>query len=143
MNVLGIVSVIVGTVSAFAAAVAVLVSLITWKESKRLAAWTMNFTHLVDAERMLSVKPELLEFHGITKDMMNQCNATPEEIVYLLSSFRAGQEWTKLTGRDAHKLSAYRKNMLDNEKVVNIWQNILYEKIIHSGPFVRAVNQYL
>jgi hypothetical protein len=132
-------------ISIISAVVAIFAAIIAYKslnENRRITAWTMNFSRLTDAERLMLNHPELLRLHGVTDEFLKKNGTTPVEVVYLLASFRAGQEWAHIK-KGEHKLSRYRINMLSNKKVVNVWHNILYGRLIFSSPFSEAINDFI
>ena len=131
-------------ISIFSAIVAVVAALISYhslSEQRRITAWTKNFDRLYSSELMMQNYPKLLNLHGINEKLLRKCGAAPEEVVYLLLNFRAGQEWGHL--KEKAPLSGYRRQMLENKKVRKIWKNILYKKLIFTGKFAKVVDHYV
>jgi len=74
---------------------------------------------------------------------LKDCQATKEEIVYLLTIMRMGQELSRGVPGQMRELSPYFKRLFQNEKVIGIWKTILYEKFIFRTKFVELANNYI
>ena len=133
----------IGLISATIAGIAAFVAYYALNEQRRITKWSTNYTRLADTEALANNCHSILELHGITQSDIERCDAKAEEIVYLLQSFRAGQEWSRLSRKRNHSLSPYRKQMLNQPKVACIWKDILRNRIIFDSPFVQAVDRYL
>ena len=133
----------VSIASLLVAIVSAIIAIGAKNETIRIAKWTVNFTRLTDAETMVKEYPEILKMHGVSEEDLNACNASAEEVVYLLQSFRAGQEWSRIATKKYHSLSPYRKQMLDQPKVQCIWNRVLRERLLFDSPFVKAVDSYI
>lgn len=125
------------------AVVAVVVACYSFWEVRRASKWSTNYSRLLEAERMLLTYPQLLRFHGVTDEMLAKCDATPEEVVYLLLSMRAAQEALRSDGVGEDGLSPYRKNLLLHPKVALIWREILRHRLIFRTEFVSQVDKFL
>ena len=75
--------------------------------------------------------------------MLKKYNISPNEVVYLLLNFDAGQGFYKLDKSKKIKLSKYRKNILDNEETRRIWKYILKDRMFTYSPFTEAVDKYI
>jgi hypothetical protein len=133
---------IIPLLSATVAVVAAFIAYRSLAEQRRVTYWTVNFSRLLDAEKMMWDNPELLSLHGVTVELLLECDATHQEVIYLLVSLRAGQESWEIDPKIEKGLSPYRKNILDNPKVALIWKKILYRKLIFRTKFAHDINTY-
>lgn len=134
---------IIGILSASVAVIAAYIAYHSLREQRRITRWSNNYSRLADTEAMANNCHSILELHGITAEDLEVCDARVEEVVYLLQSFRAGQEWSRISGNKEHSLSPYRIHMLKQRKVACIWKNVLREKMVFDSAFVKSVDQYL
>ncbi|MCI5125193.1 MAG: hypothetical protein D3925_12150 [Candidatus Electrothrix sp. AR5] len=133
---------IVPLLSAVVSVVAAFIAYRSLTEQRRVTYWSVNYSRLLDAEKMMWNYPELLKLHGVTDELLKECDATPQEVIYLLISLRAGQESWRLDPKIEGKLSPYRQQMLNNPKVALVWEKILYKKLIFRTKFAHDVNKY-
>lgn len=138
-----IIALSVGGLSLLIAVAALVVSLHAVAEQRRVTKWTTNYGRLMDAEMSFKDHPRLLALHGVTDEMLVRCGASPEEVAYLLISFRAGQESWRLDPKGENILSPYRRHMLLQPKVVAIWQQIIHNRLLFRTGFVEMINRFI
>ncbi len=112
------------------------------RENTRVLKWTNNYQRLVEAEKMFSRNPELLALHGITPEMLRTAGVSAEEVVYLLQSFRAGQESWEIDPKGESKLTPYRLHMLKQPRVAKVW-SVLHGNLFFRTGFVLMVDEHL
>ncbi|KAA3618044.1 MAG: hypothetical protein DWQ05_08335 [Calditrichaeota bacterium] len=134
---------LIGVISLIIAISAATFSYFSFNENKRIKRFTQNFSRLINVEEMLSKNPSFLEFHGVSKKLLDENNVTAEEVAYILLSVRAGQEDSRIKNKRKYRLSPYRKKLFSNEKTQLIWKNILKERLIFRSSFVKAVDEYI
>ena len=125
------------------AALAAVVAYKALREQRWTSMVTSNYASFSESYRMLWEKPDLLALHNIDQHLLTECDATREEIIYLLADFSAGNQWSRLEKAKSEVLTKYRKNMLDNPKVALIWTSVLYRRLMIKTPFTDAVNEYI
>ncbi len=129
--------------SAIVAVIGATIAYWSLRQERRLAEWIMSYSRLNAAEAMLADYPTLLRLHGITDEMLEAHGVDVNEVVYLLRSFRAGQELSRLRGSNRYKLTPYRETMLSNARVQLIWREFLHGSLVFQSPFTAAVNDYI
>ena len=133
-------------INIFSAVVAIVAAVVAYRaltEERRITKWTTSYSRLREAEQMLAVNPSLLELHGVTVELLKENDVTAEEVVYLLLSFRAGQEAERIDKSGEIGLSPYRQQMLRVPKVARIWNNILHDRLLFRTEFVDVIDAFV
>lgn len=104
-----------------------------------------SYSRLLDAEMMMVDTPEVLALHGVRSEDLERIGATPEEVLYVLRSVRAGMETSRLEELEGqpHVLSPYRRKQLEDPKFRAIWTDVLRGHFIFRAPFVESVDRYI
>ena len=77
--------------SAVVAIIAALTAYLSLIEQRRISAISANFAMLNETESKLADSSSLLQLHGVTQEMMKECDASAEEVIYLLNSSCCGK----------------------------------------------------
>ena len=132
----------IAIISAIIAILAAFIALISLIENRRIAKFTENYSLINQAESVMLEHHELLKLHNITEDMLKECDATPEEVIYLCLSINSSNVSSRIQKKAI--LSEYRKNMFTNEKVISIWKKIVRGRLAsQDSPFAIALDKYI
>ena len=117
-------SAIASSVSALAASVGAMAAARALMANIRIQKHALNAVRLDQGERLMDKHlPELISLHGRSQEEVKAAGLTNEEFLYLLHSFSAGDIYYNV-GNDS-ELTAYRKNLLKQEKVRTAWTKLL------------------
>lgn len=98
---------------------ALTISIFTWRFNIRASRSIQHYNLVTQADRMFAENKELLRFHGINPDMIEEeYGVTPHELSYLLQSFNAGSISSLLSDKKSKKpfkKGSYRYDILKNE----------------------------
>jgi hypothetical protein len=101
VNVLTIVSPVV-------AALALVISVLSWMDGKRRARLSEHYGLLATADRMLGENTQLLRFHGIDPDTIElEYGVSGTDLSYLLQAFNAGSISYKFAHGDNPRVKAF------------------------------------
>ena len=128
--------------STIIAVMAACVSVITYYEMRKIAKIQTNLDLVNRGNDLIRTEPKLLELHGISQKDLSGCGIDHLEFLYILNSFYAGHAYHVIEGVKKVKLSAYRKNMLDQEKIKLSWKNLIRNRMISPGPYANAVDEH-
>ena len=85
---------------------------------------TSTLSAFLAIEKQMTNNPELLRFHGISKEMLAEQGFSVEDFSYLVESFTAGSIYHRATGDDTirpFEPGHYRYNLLLQEDTRRIW----------------------
>lgn len=133
----------VSVISACIAAVAAWIAYWSLRSQRHLATIATAFPIMNEAEKMLGSAPDLLKLHGVTDEMLEECGASPGEIVYTLLSFNSDAAFYHIQETKKVELTLYRRRMLNTPEVRRIWSCVLRKSMYNSTPFVDAVDDYI
>ena len=101
------------------ASVAVAIALLSWRASMRTSRFAQHYDHIITADRMLGSNKELLRFHGINPDEIEEVyGVTSTDLSYLLQAFNAGSISYILSNarrKNPFKKGSYWYNILKND----------------------------
>ncbi|HYH64347.1 MAG TPA: hypothetical protein VD866_06575 [Urbifossiella sp.] len=109
-----------------------------------ITKWVTNYTYLLDAKKLITDHPEVLELHGLPKDLHTQLKVTPAQVAYVVIDLKAADLYYRLDGSDPVKLTDYRRKML----VTPLYRTIAKECVVAgtllpSSPFIKALREEL
>jgi len=98
---------------------ALTIVIFTWKSNMRASRDIQHYNLITQADSMFAEHKELLRFHGINSDTIEEeYEVTPGELSYLLHSFNSGSI-SSLFSNEKHKKpfekGSYRYDILKNE----------------------------
>ena len=129
-------------ISAIVAIIAALLSLWALFEQRRIAKLNANIAFLLEGQRNLNENTDLLEIHNIRNNDLEEIGINHRELVYILNSLYAGQVYHFISAKRKIRLSKYRTNLLDNEKVKLAWIHIIRNKMVTDSAFVKAIDKH-
>jgi len=133
---------ILSVLSTVIAVLAAVISIITFYETKKIAKIQTNLELVNRGNEMIVQHPQLLALHGITENNLVECGLNTSEFLYILNSFYAGQGYHSIGGTTKVVLSAYRKKMLENEKVKQAWTKLIRNNMLAATPYAKAIDEY-
>lgn len=111
------------------------------REQRNASRNSAAYTYMAMAERLLESHPELYQLHNIDQAMIDRCGVTPAALLYLTQSFVSADLYHRIENYEGVWLSEYRKNLLSNEKVQQVWESIIDGRLISPSPFTAEVNR--
>ncbi len=133
----------VSIISAFIAAISAIVAVISLYQSKKTslrqnfnAALQANVGLMSDIKKSIITTPEILRFHGICKEELDNAGVSIEEFVYLLNSFNAGLAFyapTEFGELKPFSSGSIRYKMCEEDSVQKVWP--LLKKMMNEGQY--------
>jgi hypothetical protein len=134
------------TISYIAIAISIFSLIFAWrsiKEQRRASKNSAAYTYLVSAESMMERHPDLFELHNINSEILEECEITPIELLYLMQSFTSADLYHRIERDKKVQLSDYRKNLLSNPKVQKAWSAIIRHKLVSDSLFSIEVDKFI
>ncbi len=133
---------LIGIISATVAVIAAMISLVNLRESRRIAKYSENSSLVFQTESLALKHKNLIKLHNITEEMLEEVNATAEEVIYLSLSINASRAFCQIQKKV--ELSEFRKNMFKNKKVIMIWRHIIRGRLVSSdSSYAKVVDKYM
>jgi hypothetical protein len=132
--------------SAFAVVVSIVslvISYISIREQRNASKSTAAYAYLATAETLLEHHPELFQLHNIDEKLLDECNVSHVELLYLMQSFVSSDLYHRVGQDKDVTLSDYRKNLLSNQKVQKVWKIIIRDRLISPSRFSNEVDKYI
>ena len=101
------------------AIIALITAIFTWRSNIRASRHIQHYNLVTQADSMFAGNKELLRFHGINPDTIEEeFGVTSYELAYLLQSFNSGSISNLLSNKKHKKpfeIGSYRYEILNNE----------------------------
>ncbi|BBO91973.1 hypothetical protein [Desulfosarcina ovata] len=121
--------------------VAVAIAYYSFVDNRQLLKWSTSYTRLREAESLIKDNPELLDLYSVDENLLKRCNTNAQEIAYMLSILRTMQELYRFQKNAG--LSPYLKKIFESQKVVLIWEEIIFNRFVFRTKFVDDLNNYV
>lgn len=117
------------------------------RETRRLneiSKWQANYNYLLDAKKLIVEHPEVLELHGLSKDLPKTLGVTNAQVAYVVLDLKAADLYYRIDGSDPVIMTAYRKNMLRVETYRKIAKEcVVAGTLLPDSPFCKALRKEL
>jgi len=119
----------------------------TWKKQYEQSRLNENLTLLAEIKMQLAQKPEVYRFHGITKEMMRDCDIDEKELAYVVTNFISGQIYYEAIEKDSKTPfpdDDYRAIMCKTEAIKKAWPivKILLDKTSYRDKVEKTIEKY-
>lgn len=117
------------------------------KETERnneIRKWEANYTYVLDAKKLITDHPEILELHGLPTNLPQELGVTPAQVAYVILDLKAADLYYRIDERDPIKMTDYRLNLLKNDKYRKIARSCLVDgKLLPESRFTKALSSAL
>lgn len=111
------------------------------RRQNEIAKWQANYSYLLDAKKLITDHPEVLELHGLR---LKDFDATPAQIAYVVIDLKAADLYYRIDGSDPVKLTEYRDRLLKTPKYCDIARMCVETgTLLPSSPFRDALRTRL
>ncbi|CEN54412.1 hypothetical protein [Capnocytophaga canis] len=122
--------------------IALIISIYSLKETKRMLQYQININKVSQAETYLKENTDLLKLHNIKIEKIQKDDGiTKDEFFYILSSLRASEAFYVI-GNEKKTFSGYRKNFLKKKKVKVLYKKYLRDNFFSSESFTKMLDEF-
>lgn len=113
-------------------------------KNNEISKWQANYTYLLDAKKLITDHPEVLELHGLPANLPEELEVTSAQVAYVVLDLKAADLYYRMDGGNPITMTRHRKNLLKNEKYRKIASKCLIEgTLLPDSAFSKALRAEL
>lgn len=109
-----------------------------------ISKWQANYSYLLDAKKLITEHPEVLELHGLPANLPEKLGVTAAQVAYVVIDLKAADLYYRIDGEDPIQMTEYRLNLLRCPKYRTIARGcVVAGTLLPQSPFAKALREEL
>jgi hypothetical protein len=119
---------------------AILLQVSEARHQNEIGKWVANYNYLLDAKKLITEHPEVLELHGLSRDLPTELGVTSAQVAYVVIDLKAADLYYRIDGAESVAMTEYRQHLIKSRTYRNIARRCVIDgMLLPKSPFKTAL----